>query len=53
MSQVDRYKPYKGAAAGWGALIAVTKNWLGSVVALGVVAGALRMLMHAAGMSSH
>ncbi|BCX68662.1 MULTISPECIES: DUF2474 domain-containing protein [Pseudomonas] len=27
--------------------------WLGSVVALGVVAGALRMLMHAAGMSSH
>jgi molybdopterin-dependent oxidoreductase alpha subunit len=30
MRQVDRYKPYKGAAAGWGALIAVTKNWLGS-----------------------
>ena len=30
MSEVDRYKPYKGAAAGWGALIAVTKNWLGS-----------------------
>ncbi|WP_224791459.1 DUF2474 domain-containing protein [Pseudomonas fluorescens] len=27
--------------------------WLGSVVALGVVAGALRMLMHAAGMNSH
>ena len=27
--------------------------WLGSVVALGVVAGALRMLMLAAGMSSH
>ncbi|MGF6093150.1 DUF2474 domain-containing protein [Pseudomonas sp. 18173] len=27
--------------------------WLGSVVALGVVAGGLRMLMHAAGMSSH
>ncbi|HEF4762058.1 TPA: FdhF/YdeP family oxidoreductase [Pseudomonas putida] len=34
MSQVDRYKPYKGAAAGWGALIAVTKNWLGSENAL-------------------
>lgn len=30
MKDVDRYKPYKGAAAGWGALIAVTKNWLGS-----------------------
>ena len=30
MRQVYRYKPYKGAAAGWGALIAVTKNWLGS-----------------------
>jgi molybdopterin-dependent oxidoreductase alpha subunit len=30
MSEVERYKPYKGAAAGWGALIAVTKNWLGS-----------------------
>ncbi|MFY1667935.1 FdhF/YdeP family oxidoreductase [Pseudomonas sp. Pseu.R1] len=30
MSQVERYKPYKGAAAGWGALIAVTKNWVGS-----------------------
>ncbi|WP_338586350.1 DUF2474 domain-containing protein [Pseudomonas sp. MAG733B] len=27
--------------------------WLGSVVTLGVVAGALRMLMRAAGMSSH
>jgi cytochrome d ubiquinol oxidase subunit II len=34
MSQVDRYKPYKGAAAGWGALIAVTKTWLGSENAL-------------------
>ena len=34
MSQVDRYKPYKGAAAGWGALIAVTRNWLGSENAL-------------------
>jgi hypothetical protein len=34
MSQVDRYKPYKGAAAGWGALIADTKNWLGSENAL-------------------
>ncbi|WP_085729358.1 DUF2474 domain-containing protein [Pseudomonas sp. R37(2017)] len=33
---------------GWLVLI-----WLGSVVGLGVVAGALRMLMHAAGMSSH
>ncbi|WP_248768298.1 FdhF/YdeP family oxidoreductase [Pseudomonas sp. MWU12-2345] len=30
MSEVERYKPYKGAAAGWGALIAVTRNWLGS-----------------------
>ena len=30
MSEIERYKPYKGAAAGWGALIAVTKNWLGS-----------------------
>ncbi|WP_259674590.1 DUF2474 domain-containing protein [Pseudomonas fluorescens] len=26
---------------------------LGSVLALGVVAGALRLLMHAAGMSTH
>ena len=34
MSQVDRYKPYKGAAAGWGALIADTKNCLGSENAL-------------------
>jgi molybdopterin-dependent oxidoreductase alpha subunit len=34
MTQVDRYKPYKGAAAGWGALIAVTRNWLGSENAL-------------------
>ena len=34
MSEVERYKPYKGAAAGWGALIAVTKNWLGSENAL-------------------
>ncbi|MBT2372679.1 FdhF/YdeP family oxidoreductase [Pseudomonas fluorescens] len=30
MSEVERYKPYKGAAAGWGALMAVTKYWLGS-----------------------
>ncbi|PPA00877.1 CbbBc protein [Pseudomonas sp. MWU12-2312b] len=34
MSEVERYKPYKGAAAGWGALIAVTKTWLGSENAL-------------------
>ncbi|MDI3398961.1 FdhF/YdeP family oxidoreductase [Pseudomonas sp. V88_4] len=34
MSQVDRYKPYKGAAAGWGAVISLTKNWLGSENAL-------------------
>lgn len=34
MSEVERYKPYTGAAAGWGALIAVTKNWLGSENAL-------------------
>ncbi|MCP1495551.1 hypothetical protein J2Y86_000258 [Pseudomonas migulae] len=33
---------------GWLVLI-----WLGSVLALGVVAGTLRLLMHAAGMSSH
>ena len=33
---------------GWLVLI-----WLGSVLALGVVAGALRLLMHAAGMSTH
>ncbi|SEE54724.1 MULTISPECIES: DUF2474 domain-containing protein [Pseudomonas] len=33
---------------GWLVLI-----WLGSVLALGVVAGALRLLMHAAGMNSH
>ena len=37
MSEVDRYKPYKGAAAGWGALIAVTKNWLGSENALSLI----------------
>ncbi|MFC6299454.1 FdhF/YdeP family oxidoreductase [Pseudomonas sp. CCM 7893] len=30
MSEVERYKPYKGPAAGWGALMAVTKYWLGS-----------------------
>lgn len=34
MSQVERYKPYKGAAAGWGALVAVTRSWLGSKKAL-------------------
>jgi molybdopterin-dependent oxidoreductase alpha subunit len=34
MSEVERYKPYKGAAAGWGALIAVTTAWLGSENAL-------------------
>ncbi|MHC8308478.1 DUF2474 domain-containing protein [Pseudomonas sp. GT1P32] len=33
---------------GWLVLI-----WFGSVLALGVVAGALRLLMHAAGMSAH
>jgi molybdopterin-dependent oxidoreductase alpha subunit len=30
MSNLERFKPYKGPAAGWGALISVTKNWLGS-----------------------
>jgi anaerobic selenocysteine-containing dehydrogenase len=30
MSEAERYKPYKGPAAGWGALMAVTKYWLGS-----------------------
>lgn len=34
MSEVERYKPYKRSAAGWGALIAVTRNWLGSENAL-------------------
>lgn len=29
-----RYKPYKGAAGGWGALISVTQAWLGSDNAL-------------------
>jgi molybdopterin-dependent oxidoreductase alpha subunit len=29
-----RYKPYKGAAGGWGALISVTQFWLGSDNAL-------------------
>ena len=29
-----RYKPYKGAAGGWGALISVTQHWLGSDNAL-------------------
>ncbi|HEC60031.1 MAG TPA: FdhF/YdeP family oxidoreductase [Methylophaga sp.] len=27
---LSHYKPYNGPAAGWGALISVTKNWLGS-----------------------
>jgi len=27
---VSHYKPYTGAAAGWGALVSVTRNWLGS-----------------------
>lgn len=30
MSEVERYKSYKGAAACRGVLIAVTENWLGS-----------------------
>ncbi len=34
MSTHERYKPYKGAAAGWGALVAVTRSWLGSKKAL-------------------
>jgi molybdopterin-dependent oxidoreductase alpha subunit len=29
-----RFKPYKGAAGGWGALISVTQHWLGSDNAL-------------------
>jgi molybdopterin-dependent oxidoreductase alpha subunit len=29
-SLVSHYKPYTGPAAGWGALISVTRNWLGS-----------------------
>ena len=31
---VPRYKPYKGAAGGWGALISVTQSWLSSDNAL-------------------
>ncbi|MEC9315411.1 MAG: FdhF/YdeP family oxidoreductase, partial [Pseudomonadota bacterium] len=27
---VSHYKPYNGPAAGWGALVSVTRNWLGS-----------------------
>lgn len=27
---VSHYKPYTGPAAGWGALVSVTRNWLGS-----------------------
>ncbi|HEC75457.1 MAG TPA: FdhF/YdeP family oxidoreductase [Methylophaga aminisulfidivorans] len=27
---MSHYKPYTGAAAGWGALVSVTRNWLGS-----------------------
>ncbi|MGJ7514960.1 DUF2474 domain-containing protein [Pseudomonas baetica] len=49
MATIDTQQPgrwYK--RVGWLVLI-----WLGSVVSLGVVAGGLRMLMHAAGMSSH
>jgi len=34
MSQTERLQPYKGPAAGWGALISVTRNWLGSENAL-------------------
>lgn len=30
MSEVERYKPYKGVAACGGALIAVTETWMGS-----------------------
>ncbi|EJN27350.1 hypothetical protein PMI35_03454 [Pseudomonas sp. GM78] len=43
MATIDKHQPapwYK--RVGWLVLI-----WLGSVVALGVVAGALRILMHA------
>ena len=27
---MSHYKPYNGPAAGWGALVSVTRNWLGS-----------------------
>ncbi|EJM74015.1 MULTISPECIES: DUF2474 domain-containing protein [Pseudomonas] len=51
MATIDSREP---APAPWykrlGWLVVI---WLGSVVALGVVAGALRMLMQVAGMSSH
>ncbi|UFH49220.1 FdhF/YdeP family oxidoreductase [Pseudomonas sp. KNUC1026] len=33
-ASAPRYKPYKGAAAGWGALQSVTRAWLGSGNAL-------------------
>jgi hypothetical protein len=49
MAIIDSREPapwYK--RLGWLVLI-----WLGSVAGLGVVAGGLRLLMHAAGMSSH
>lgn len=51
MATIDTQPPVPGRwykRLGWLVVI-----WAGSVVALGVVAGALRLLMHAAGMSSH
>jgi hypothetical protein len=51
MATIDRQQPAPGPwykRVGWLVVI-----WMGSVVSLGVVAEALRMLMHAAGMSSH
>lgn len=51
MATIDRQQPAPGRwykRLGWLVVI-----WMGSVVSLGVVAEALRMLMHAAGMSSH
>lgn len=51
MATINRQQPvparwYK--RVGWLVVI-----WMGSVVSLGLLAEVLRMLMHAAGMSSH
>jgi hypothetical protein len=51
MATIDRNQATPGPwhrRLGWLVLI-----WLSSVLALGLVAGAMRLLMHAAGMSTH
>lgn len=39
---MSHYKPYNGPAAGWGALVSVTRNWLGSKNAVGNIRAMLK-----------